>query len=93
VGIEARVDAAGGDAPKEARAAHRTERLDTAPVGLGQDGNAKAVVGEPTSDEGHAEGRVIDIGVAGNEDDIGRAPAEGVDIGPADGQKRVFTLI
>jgi hypothetical protein len=51
------------------------------PVGLADDADAKTLRFEQTPDQRHAEARVVDVGVAGDEDDVARIPAEFVHFG------------
>ena len=51
---------------------HGSQRV---PVGLAQDGHAKAGRFQHAGQDGHGEAGMIDIGVAGDEDDVHGIPA------------------
>ena len=70
-----RVDAAGGDAPEEQGLAERAEGVRVVDVGLREEGDAEAVAHEDLSDDGDAGVGGVDVGVARDEDDVGRVPA------------------
>jgi hypothetical protein len=76
VAVDHGVHVAAGDAEEQGRAAERSERLGALPVRLGDDADAEAMRLEQPADDRHAEARVIDIGVAGDEDDIALIPAK-----------------
>ena len=65
-----RIEVAGSDAEKEARRPQPQEIVVFFPIGLRDDADRKPVRFEITADEGRAETGVVDIGVAGNENDI-----------------------
>jgi len=46
------------------------------PVGLGDDADPKALVFEHAANDGHAEAGVVDVGVAGHQDDVAAVPAQ-----------------
>ena len=74
--IDHGVHAAGGDAEEEPWGAEFFEVAEVvAPIGLGDDGDLEAFGFEETADDGGAEGRVVDVGVAGDDDDIEFVPA------------------
>ncbi len=58
------------------------------PVGLGDDADAEALGLQQPADDRHAEARVIDIGVAGDQDDVAAVPAELVHLRPGHRQER-----
>ena len=74
--VDHRIHIAGGDAEKQIRAAQRLERLGTLPIGLRNDADAKSLRLKGPADDRHAEARMIDIGVAGHNDDVATVPAE-----------------
>ena len=76
VAVDHGVHVAAGDAEEQGRAAERGERLGALPVRLGDDADAEAVRFQQAADDRHAEARVIDIGVAGDEDDVALIPAK-----------------
>jgi hypothetical protein len=81
VAIDHRIHVAGGDAEEQIRLAERPESLCRQPVGLTDDADTKTLRLEQTPDQRHAETRVIDVGVAGDEDDVAGIPAEEVHFG------------
>ncbi len=62
--------------------------LGVAPVGLRDDADAKALRLEQAADQRHPEAGVIDVGVAGDQDDVAAVPAELVHLGARHGQHR-----
>ena len=87
VAVDQRVHVARGDAEVQPRPAQRTEGLGRVPVGLAEDADPKAVRLEQASDERHAEAGMVDIGVAGHQDDVALVPAEHVHLGARHGQE------
>lgn len=87
VAVEAGVDGPGGDAPEESGWAVGAEVIGLAVVGLGQEGDAITEVVEEAGDEGDAEGRVVDIGIGGDEDDVGAVPVAAADLIGGGGEK------
>ena len=81
------VEGAGSDAREEARAAEGGDVGDGGPAGLRDDADAETVGEEPSAEERDAEGRVVDVGVAGDEKDVERIPAETVHLGAGDGEE------
>ena len=88
VAVDHRIHVAAGDAEEQVRLAQRLERLGALPVGLGDDADAKALRLQQAADDRHAEARMVDIGVAGDEDDVAAVPAERVHLGPRHRQER-----
>jgi hypothetical protein len=88
VAVHHRVHVAAGHAPHQVGSAERGEGVDVAPVGLGDDADPEAVRLEQAADQGHAERRVVDVGVPGHEDDVTAVPAQLVHLGPAGRQHR-----
>jgi hypothetical protein len=88
VTVDHGIHIAGRDAKIQARLAQGAERFGRQPVGLGDDADAVALGFEQAAHEGHAEARVVDIGVAGDEDDVARVPAERVHFGTRHRQER-----
>ena len=71
-----RVHVAGADAEEQARAGRTGARARaTPPVGLAQDRDPEPGGLEHAAEDRHGERRVIDVGVAGDEDDVDRVPA------------------
>ena len=81
VAVDHRIHVAAGDAEEQGRLAQRLERFGRLPVGLGDDADAIALGFEQPADNRHAEARVIDIGVAGDQHDVAGVPAEGGHLG------------
>ena len=88
IAVDQRVHVPGGDAEIQPRLAQRTKRLGRLPVGLAEDANAKTVRLEQPPDQRHAEARVVDVGVAGDEDDVAFVPAERVHFLARHGKER-----
>lgn len=62
-----------------------------APVRLRDDADAEALGFQQAADDGHAEGRVIDVGITGDDDDVATVPAELIHLFPAHRQERCGT--
>ncbi len=88
VAVDHRIHVAGGDAEEQVRPAQHLEGFFRMPVGLGDDADAKPLRFEQAPDDGHAERRVIDVGVARYDDDVARVPAERVHLGTRHRQER-----
>jgi hypothetical protein len=58
------------------------------PIRLGDDADPEALRLEHTTDDGHAEAGVIDVGIAGDDDDVAAVPAERLHFGAAGRQER-----
>jgi hypothetical protein len=76
VAVDHRIHVAGGDAEIQRRLAERAEGVGGVPVGLADDADAVALCFQQAPDQRHAEARVVDVGVAGDEDDVAGVPAE-----------------
>ena len=75
--VHHRIHAAGRDAEEEARFAQFAEVAQVvAPVGLRHDGHAVAFGLQQPADDRRSEGGVIDVGIAGEQDDVEVVPAE-----------------
>ena len=83
VSVDHAVHIASGNAPKQIGLAQNFERLGALPVGLGNDADPEALRFQHPPDHGHAKARVVNIRVAGNDDDVAAVPAERVHLGPA----------
>src|SRR5580693_992562 len=70
VAIDHRIHVAGGDAKEQPRRTQGAEGLGAVPVRLRDDAHAQALRFEHAAHDGHAEARMIDIGVAGHDDDV-----------------------
>ena len=82
-----RVDVARVDEHGVARTAHRNEIGFIPEIGLGEDGDAEARVLEHARDDRRAEGGVVDVGVARDEQEIAVIPAARLHVRPGDRQK------
>ena len=82
VAVHHGVHVAAGDAEEQRRLAERLERIGTLPIRLCQDADAEALRLQQPADDRHAEARVVDIGVAGDQDDVAFVPAERVHLRP-----------
>ena len=58
------------------------------PVRLGDDADPKPLGLQQAPDDGHAEARVVHIGVAGDDDDVATVPAQAIHLLPGGGQLR-----
>ena len=58
------------------------------PVGLGNDAHAETLGFKRAANHGHAEARVVHIGVTGHQNDVARIPAQALHLGTAHGQER-----
>ena len=73
--------------------AERSERLGRVPIGLRDEAYAKATAFEKTGDQHRAERRVIDVGVARDDDDVDCIPPAGRQVGLVGRQKGVLGLL
>ena len=88
VAVDHRIHIAGGDAEKKLRPAQRPKGLGGRPVRLGDNTDAKTLRLQHASDQRHAETRMIDIGIARDQDHVTLVPAEAVHFGARHGQHR-----
>ena len=88
VAIDHGVHVAGGDAEEQVRSAERGECVGAVPVRLGDDANAETLGFEDTADDGHTEAGVVNVRIAGDDDDVAAIPAEKVHFRTGHGQKR-----
>ena len=88
VAVHHRIHVAAGHAEEQVRAAELHEVARRVPVRLRDDPDAEALRLEQSADDGHAEARVVHVGVAGDDDDVARIPAELVHLRPRHGQER-----
>ena len=70
-----RIHGTGRDGKAESRAPKPHEGLLGTPVGLGNDTDPVTVLFKPTGQERHAKSRVVDVGIATDEDDVQLTPA------------------
>ena len=87
VAVDHRVHIAAGHAEEEVWLAERGEGLRVAPFRLRDDSDAKPLRLEQAADDRHAEARVVDIGVARDEDHVAAVPAETLHLGARHRQK------
>ena len=87
VAVHHRVHVAGGDAEEQVRAAKLRERIGTAPVRLSKNANAETLGFQQAPHERHAEAGVVDVGIAGDQDDVAGIPAEQVHLRAGNGQE------
>ena len=81
------IQRSGTDASEQARSAHDQQVVGIFPARLGHNACAIAVVDQPAGQQHAAEGRVIHIGVAGDEEHVQTVPAERVHFCCAHGHK------
>ena len=75
VTVNHRIHVAGGDAEEQFRLAEPAEVGGGFPVRLRDDADAKSLRLQQPADQRHAEARVVDVGIAGDEDDVAGVPA------------------
>ncbi len=88
VAVDHRVHVAGGDTEEQIRLAELHEVVFALPVRLADDADAKALGLQQPPDDRHAERRMVDVGIAGDDDDVARIPAELIHLLPAHRQER-----
>ena len=86
--VEHRVHVAGADGEAEPRPAERPPGVARVPVGLAEDGHAKALGLQHPAQQGHGEARMIDVGVAGDEHHVDGVPAARGHLGRRHRQRR-----
>ena len=87
VAIDHRIHVAGSHAEKQIGPPQHLEGPGRMPVRLGDDADTKTLGLQQSPDQSHAETWVIDVGVAGHQDDIARVPAEAFHLCPRHWQK------
>ncbi len=87
VAVDHRIHIAGGDAEKEIRFAQCCKCIAGLPVRLRDNSDAKALRLEQAADNRHAKTRVIDVGIAGDDDDVAAVPAQLIHLGARHRQK------
>lgn len=94
VAVDHRVHVAGRHAEEQVRLAELHEVVLRLPVRLGDDADAEPLGLQQAADDGHAEGRVVDVGIAGDDDDVAGVPAELIHLFPTHRQegRRTETL-
>ena len=88
VAIDHRVHIARSDTKIKIGFAQRAKAIGGEPVRLTDNADLIALRLKQTADQGHAEARVVDVGIAGNQDDVAAVPAEHIHLGPRHRQKR-----
>jgi len=88
VAVDHRIHIAGRHAEEQLGFTERLEGFGRLPVGLRDDADAKALRLQRAPDHRHAEARVVDIGVAGDDDHVARIPAQRLHLGAAHRQER-----
>src|SRR5690606_22340874 len=79
---------AAGDAEEEVRLAELHEVFGRLPPRLRNDPDAKTLRFEEAADHRHTEAWMIDVGIAGDDDDVAAVPAEFVHLCARHGQER-----
>jgi hypothetical protein len=88
VAIDHRIHVAGGDAEEQVRLAKGAEGSRRPPVGLADDADAEPLRLEQAADQRHAEARMVDVGVASDEDDVAGIPAKRIHLAARHRQER-----
>ena len=88
VAVDHRVHIAGGDAEEQIGLAQLAEGVRGVPIRLGDDAHAEALVFQQPAHQRHAEAGVVDIAVAGDQDDVTGVPAQLVHLGAGHRQER-----
>ncbi len=81
IAVDHRIHVARRDAEKQLWLPQGAERFGGIPVGLGDDPDPEALRFQQPADDRHAEARMIDVGVAGNQDDVAGIPTERIHFG------------
>ena len=76
VAVDHRVHIAGGHAEEQVRFTQTHKVVFAVPVRLGDDPHAEALRFQHTATDRHAEARMVDIGVAGYQNDVAAIPAK-----------------
>ena len=87
VAVDHRVHVARRDAEEQVRLAELHEIVFGLPVRLGNDPDAEALRLQQPADDRHAERRVIDVGITGDDDDVAGIPAKLIHLLPAHRQE------
>jgi hypothetical protein len=87
VAVDHRVHVAGGDAKEQVRPAQGLEGILRSPGGLRDDAHAEPLALQQAPDDRHTEGGMIDVGVAGDDDDVAGIPAQRIHLGARGRQK------
>ena len=76
VAVDHRVHVAGGHAEEQVRFAQTHEVVFGVPVRLGDDPHAEPLRFQHSAADGHPEARVVDVGVAGHQNNVAAIPAK-----------------
>ncbi|VTR70899.1 conserved hypothetical protein [Desulfosarcina cetonica] len=68
------IDIARGDTEEQTRRAQPLEIIDAAPIRLGNDAHPEAACHQHPADQRHPKGRMIHVGIPGDQDDVQRIP-------------------
>jgi len=88
VTIDHGVHVAAGDSEEQVRSTQRGECIRAVPVRLGNDANAETLGFENAANDGHTKAGMVDVSIAGNDDDVAAVPTEEVHLRTRHGQKR-----
>ena len=88
VTVDHRVHVAGRDPEEQVRLTKLHKVVFGLPVRLGDDADAKALGLQQPADDRHAERGMVDVGIAGNDDDVAGIPAKLIHFFPAHRQER-----
>ncbi|EXJ16757.1 hypothetical protein D779_3434 [Imhoffiella purpurea] len=81
IAVDHGVHVAGGHAEEEIGPAEPPEILGRGPVRLRENADPKPLGLQQTADDGHAEGGMVHVGVAGDHDDVAAVPPEEIHLG------------
>ena len=87
VAVDHAVHVASCHAPEQVGFAQYLEGLGALPVRLGDDADPKPLTFEHAANHRHAKTRVVDIGIARDDDDVAAVPAQCLHLGTRGGQK------
>ena len=93
VAVDHGIHVPGGDAEEQVRPPQRAERVCRMPIGLRNDAHAETMCLQEPPDYRHAEARVIDVGITGDDDHIAGIPAQRVHFRPRHRQERRRFLV
>ena len=88
IAVDHRVHVACGHTEEQVRFTQTHKVVFAVPVGLGDDPHAEALRFEHTATDGHAEARVVNVGIARDQNDIAAVPAQLVHLFPGHRQER-----
>ncbi len=86
--VEHRIEVARADADEKARPSHSKDVAGVPPIGLRDDADFVATAFEEASDENRSERGVVDVGVAGDDEDVELVPAARLHLGAGRRQER-----